>query len=114
MIPRFQYSFGTIKTLTRNETTSSLGTRVIGDEREEVIMANDTPTMLTRFVSNGNYVRDLLSVDNNVNLCTYRPKDRINDNSCSFTNFKLNEFGQEVKYMSERVGNHHKFELHKA
>lgn len=47
-------------------------------------------------------------------MCTYRPKDKVEDNSWSFTNFKVNDSGHEIKYMSDRAVNNHKFELHKA
>lgn len=103
-----------LKTLTRNETSSTLGNRIIGDEREEVVVANSTQTLLTRFVTNGNSVRDLAAFKKNYNLTTYRPQTTNDDTSWSFTHFKVSDSSQEVNYMSERVVDNYKFKLHKA
>ena len=100
--------------MVRNETTSSLGARIIGDEREEVVLANSTQTLLTRFVSNGTMVKDLLSNDNNPKLFNYQSTHKKNENSWSLSNFKVNDSEYEVKYISERTYQQHKYELHKA
>ena len=78
------------KTLLRNETASSLESRIIGDEREEIIEANKTQTMLTRFFTNRNLDDDFVASRQNFAYSTNFPNSGKFCNQINFNEFKTN------------------------
>jgi len=63
--------------MVRNETASSLGNRVIGDEREEVWKANSTLNLTTRFVNAWELQNSKSFKFRNLNISNLRPKTSL-------------------------------------
>lgn len=104
--------FESLKTLTRNETTSSLGNRIIGDERDEVAMANDTQGLHTRFVSQNTVSTTVDPVGKRMKPTPYVVQNIKNENSMSFSNFRINDSNHDLPLMNDHT--QYKYELHKA
>ena len=84
----------------RNETASSLGSRIIGDEREEIIETNKTQTMLTRFFTNRNYEDELVASKQNFTYSTKFPNSGKFDNQMSFNEFKTNNSNKNNNFVT--------------
>lgn len=63
----------------RTDTVSSLGTRIVDDEREEILKANCSVNLMSRFFSNCEIAGEKIPQFRNMNVFHLRPKTELHN-----------------------------------
>jgi len=85
----------------------------VDDERTEVVFANSTQTLLTRFVTSSNWTKPKDYTTKNTEQSGKAPFSYERDSSLSLFNFKVTNTSQEIKQLTEKFWDKDKYQIHR-